>query len=313
MGDPFPDRASCSRIAIPIIKGNPSMFWTDTRYGDYDTDTHDGNTRAVIDRAYASYERAIDDLRGWGRRPRDVPVELDGELYELCERYDNQLFVNTRQNIAPLVEEPLKTITKACQYAQASLLRDLGPMYSRLAAIPRAKAITDRLFKLRPETISVKLWPQRPEVFEPYMHIRDPESAAEIIGKLNNGTRFVEYTSHMCITDSLLQELVSEALVAEYMVRRQLDDSERIVTELQLKDSVMAQSTVLGILFKDENFREQLDKARAAGSDAKEKRLLRKKLKDAQNDGTLSEEAVRTMWQSMYDEAPEDHKWWKFW
>jgi hypothetical protein len=184
-------------------------LWRQTGLGTYDISTKEGNTFSTIESAFDSYDRAIDTLSSL-----DVPIKLRRQLTEVTSRYYLRLSIDSRQNMEPIFENPQKTICRACQYAQASLVRDLHKLYRSLIKVRELKTRIDEILKVDPRTINVRLslpGTDFGQVKVSYLDIRDPESAAQIIGLLNSSDELLEDTAHYTLSDYVLEKVFSEA------------------------------------------------------------------------------------------------------
>ena len=188
--------------------------WIKTGLGQYDISTLEGSTYSTIDIAYDSYDTVIRHLL-W----EDISLELRKQLNQMAnDYYRYQLPIDIRQNVEPVFEKPEKTILKACQYAQASLMRDLRRVYASISKVPSLKNRVDEILRVNPKGITLQLSPPGTNFsqFEvSYIDIRDPESAASIIGVLNSTDKLLDKTAHCTLMDNVLEKLISEATVLD--------------------------------------------------------------------------------------------------
>jgi len=185
-------------------------LWIETGLGRYDASTKKGWTLSTIDSAYDSYHTVISK---WLLR-FEVPPDLRSQLNQIARDYYWQLSIDSRQDPEPTFEKPEKTICRACQYAQASLVRDLRRLYPSLAKVLTLKAQVDEIMGLRPEAIALQLSPPGTDLSQfgvSYIDIRDPASAAKILGLLNSTDTLLDYTAHYTLMDDVLLKRMSEA------------------------------------------------------------------------------------------------------
>lgn len=186
--------------------------WIKTGLGQYDVSTLEGWTYSTIDIAYDSYDKVISRLLR-----EDISLELRKQLNQMSnDYYGYQLPIDKRQNVVPIIEKPEKTILKACQYAQASLIRDLQRVYASLSKVSSLKNRVDEILRVNPRGITLKLSPPRTNFSQfnvSYIDIHDPKSAASIIGMLNSADRLMEMTAHYTLMDNILEKRISEATV----------------------------------------------------------------------------------------------------
>jgi len=188
-------------------------LWIDTVFGRYDISTKQGFTLSTIDTAYASYDTVINR---WLRL--DVPPDLRSQLNQMARDYYGQLSIDRRQNMEPIFEKPEKTILKACQYAQACLVRDLRRLYPTLAKVLVLKPQVDEIMGVKPEAISLQLSPPGTDCHQfkvSFIDIHDPASAAKILGLLNSTDTLLDHTDHYTLLDEVLLKRISEAATNE--------------------------------------------------------------------------------------------------
>ena len=181
-----------------------------------DTDDTERTERTewAIDAAYWSYHAAIINLCN----DLDLPGRLRKELDKLRFAYDSEWAIDIRQNVSPIVEEPEKTILKACQYAQACLVRDLRRLYRKLMRVPELKHRAGQLLAVSPREISLQFaesgadFPQTKMTY--LSSIRDPKSAATVIGGANSADSIAKHTAYHCLLDEVLQKRISQAEVS---------------------------------------------------------------------------------------------------
>jgi hypothetical protein len=185
-------------------------MWIDTGLGSYDSSTKEGWTFISIDSAYDSYNTVIHTLL----ISLDIPQRLRNQLNKKVRDYYEQLAIDSRQNTRPNIEKAEITIQKACQYAQACLIRDLRQLYPALTKVSALKEQIDEIMRVSPESIRVQLSPRGRDTGHnaSFLDIRTPASAAKILGLLNSIDTLLDYTAHYTLLDEILQQKISEAM-----------------------------------------------------------------------------------------------------
>jgi len=173
-------------------------------------------TNVTIDNAYNSYHMAVSVVL-LKFLNYDSHMHLRKLLLQLDEDYYYQLSIDKRQNLTPMVESPKRVILKACQYAQAALVRDMCSHYSDIVKVRDLKNRADAMIRLSPRDIDLQLQLTEPDPselgvsYDSYINIENPQSAARIIGQLNSTDSFDKFTANGCLMDELLEERIMEA------------------------------------------------------------------------------------------------------
>jgi len=173
-------------------------------------------TEYLVDAAYWSYHAAIRNLSN----DLELSPRVSKEFRKLGFDYDAEFAIDFRQNVAPLIEKPEKTILKACQYAQACLVRDLKRNYHKLMHVQELKHRVEQLLAVSPRNISLQFAESATDFTQLRMmclrDIRDPESAATVIGQANSIDSIAEHTAYHCLLDELLEKRISEAEISTW-------------------------------------------------------------------------------------------------
>lgn len=168
-------------------------------------------TTGAIDTAYGSYHVVIMAIL----EKFVVSSVFRPKLEQLRTDYDRRWAIDKRQNIFPIVEKAEKAILKACQYAQASLIRDLRRHHEELVTVPGLKCWVDQILSISPRDISLRFADTPADIKELrsiYIgNIQNPQTAAKVIGQANSIDSLTEYTAHDCISDKTLEELISQS------------------------------------------------------------------------------------------------------
>lgn len=177
-------------------------------------DDKEARTYDTIQVAFGSYLAAINSLmelqpQPLGGRIRGLSRADTLVWRRLRDDYNRAYSIDKRQNVEGQVERSTDAIRKACQYAQAFLVHDLRGFYSLFSSDARLKARMDQLIATEPKSIQLRLGtlmvPDSRLAAVYRDRIRDPVSAARVIGESNTPESFTEYVGTNIVVDQVFE------------------------------------------------------------------------------------------------------------